>query len=164
MIHYEIFPYLDYDSRVTANALLPPQDRLAVPVRKDCILVFDLHLHASKGYHLTKSMGEPGSKLAISRRYMKFGRTVNELFFPCQYNSYLRDSMTNVLKNFANPDSPRYEVLSPYVKKSLPPLALKQLEALETKYPFIREVTLIRKKEWSPITGHSPHPSYDGEH
>lgn len=163
MIHYEVFPYLDYESRVTANALLPPQDRLSMPLKKDCILVFELHLYASKGYQFATAMREPGSKLAISRRYMNFGRTVNELFFPCQYNGELRKSMVNVLTGFLRSENARYQGLSPYVKKNLPPLVLKQLESLETKYPFIREVTLIRKKEWTPITGHSPHPCFEAE-
>ena len=44
MIYYEIFPYLDYNSRVTANMLLPLQDRLRTPLRKDAVLEFTMRL------------------------------------------------------------------------------------------------------------------------
>ena len=44
MIYYEIFPYLDYDSRVTANLLLPQEDRLRTPLRKDAALEFQVEI------------------------------------------------------------------------------------------------------------------------
>ena len=41
MIYYEIFPYLDYNSRVIANLLLPRQDRLRRPLEKDVVIMLE---------------------------------------------------------------------------------------------------------------------------
>ena len=163
MIHYEIFPYLDYNSRVSANVMLPPQDRISVPLKKDCAIIFALHTLAKKGVELTKIMKEPGNSLVISRRYMKFGRTIHEFFFACQYRLEIREAMVTLLTGFSNPDYEKYESLSPHVKKNLPPLAASQLETLQTKFPFIRDVTLIKKSQWTPISGNEPHPFCEGE-
>ena len=39
IIYYEIFPFLDYDSRVTANLMLPRKDRIGHPLKKDAALI-----------------------------------------------------------------------------------------------------------------------------
>lgn len=163
MIHYEIFPYLDYNSRVTANVMLPPQDRISVPLKKDCAILFALHNLANKGLEFSKMMKQPGSNLVISRRYMKFGRNIHELFFVCQYRLEIREAMVAILTGFSNPDYEKYQQLSPYVKKNLPPLVTSQLETLQTKFPFIREVALIKASSWTPISGHPAHPFCEAE-
>lgn len=163
MIHYEIFPYLDYNSRVTANVMLPPQDRISIPLKKDCAIIFGLHLIGSKGTEIIETIKERGNNLVISRRHMKFGRTIHEFFFACQYRLNIRNALVAILTSFSNPDSIIYEDMSPYVKKNLPPLAASQLNTLQTKFPFIKEVTLIKRSQWTPISGHPPHPFCEAE-
>ena len=163
MIHYEIFPYLDYNSRVTANVMLPPKDRISVPLKKDCAIVFALHFIGPKGAEFIESLKEPGNNLVISRRYMHFGRNIHEFFYACQYRLEIREGMISLLRCFSDPNHKRYEHLSPYVKKNLPPLAILQLETLQTKFPFIKEVTLIKRDKWTPITGNGAHPYCEAE-
>ena len=163
VILYEIFPYLDYNSRVTANVMLPPQDRISIPLKKDCAIIFGLHLIWPKGAEVIEAIKERGNKLVISRRHMKFGRTIHEFFFACQYRLDIRNALVAILTAFSNPDSMRYEDMSPYVKKNLPPLAASQLEKLQAKYPFIKDVTLIKRDKWTPISGHPAHPYCEAE-
>ena len=48
VILYEIFPNLDYDSRVTANAMLPPQDRQSKKLNPDIRIRLQFNLFMSK--------------------------------------------------------------------------------------------------------------------
>ena len=48
VIHHVIFPNLDYSSRVVANAMLPPQDRISKKLDEDKILRIQINISVRK--------------------------------------------------------------------------------------------------------------------
>jgi hypothetical protein len=59
IIYYEIFPFLDYNSRVCANLLLPLKDRLRIPLRKDAVNEMTIHLAITRVTPLLKKYNKP---------------------------------------------------------------------------------------------------------
>jgi hypothetical protein len=149
IIYYEIFPYLDYNSRVCANLLLPLKDRLRTPLRKDSVLEFSI-LQATKIITpILKKFNHPSTTRAYrTRLILKIWRTLVNYPILVQYNQRYRDMSKIKTEEF-------YEILdtdanefSKYTTKKLKELLKNYLLFLE-RHPFIREINFAKNENWT---------------
>jgi len=152
MIYYEIFPYLDYNSRVTANLLLPRHDRLRTPLRKDAVLEFAMVFASTIISPFIKKQGTAANPITRNRMSLKIWRTVPlfpELF---QYSSRFRRVIVEKAAEFSDPSLEGVEHVSAYTRKQLKRLCEDFLLSLETSYPYKREVASSYAREnWSAV-------------
>ena len=152
MIYYEIFPYLDYNSRVTANLLLPRKDRLRTPLRKDAVLEFTMRFAGTLFKTLIRKQGCAKNPITRNRMSLKIWRTAPmfpELF---QYNSRFREVIAAKAVEFSSPSVQELDHVSLYTRKELKRLCEAFLLSLETSYPYKREVATSSSKEnWSAV-------------
>ncbi len=152
MIYYEIFPYLDYNSRVTANLLLPHQDRLRTPLRKDAVLEFQMRYATTVILSLIHKQANARSKLVRNRLTLKIWRTLP--LFPelVQYSCKFRETVVAKTIELMDPSLEDLETTTPYTRKTLRALCVSFLLSLENSYPYIREVALSNEQEnWSAV-------------
>ncbi len=152
IIHYEIFPYLDYDSRVTANLLLPLQDRLCTPLRKGAVLEFTMRFCGIILTSMVKKQAITKNSVARNRLTLKIWRTA--LLFPelIQHNLRLREIMAEKAIEFSDLSMDELAYVTPYTCKELKKLCKAFLLSLETTYPYKHEVKLSCQLEnWSAV-------------
>jgi len=159
IIHYEICPYLDYNTRVTLNLLLPYEDRMPTPLRKNAAIDFSLligsvvikkHLNA-----VDRSKG-----IARNRAILKLYREFPKYYFMLQYNTGFREVALEKSRQYTNPENPDYLQKTKYFKNTLIGLCKKMIEDVERDYPFIKHITTLRDDPWSAITN-STHVTVD---
>jgi hypothetical protein len=154
MIYYEIFPYLDYNSRVTANLLLPLKDRLRTPLRKNSSLEFSMRLAASIVTSLVKKQAKATNNIARNRLSLKIWRTLP--LFPqlIQHNARFRAVVSEKAIEFMDPALEDVPHLTPYTCKTLKALCEEFLLSLETSFPFLYEINSLGTSldEWSAVT------------
>ena len=152
MIYYEIFPYLDYNSRVTANLLLPLKDRLRTPLRKDAALEFAMRFGSTIIASLLKKQANAGNPIGRNRLTLKIWRTVPlfpEIF---QYNQRFRGVIAAKAADFSELSSDELTHTTPYTCKELKRLCEAFLLSLETSYPYKREVNISSSREnWTAV-------------
>ena len=143
MIYYEIFPYLDYDSRVTANLLLPQEDRLRTQLRKDVVAMLEMSLGKAAMTSLIKKQSHTTNPISRNRLTLKIWRTVP--LFPSlyQYNSKFREVVAAKAAEFSDPSMIEYAHVSNYTRKELKKLCTNFLLSLETSHPYICELTTL---------------------
>jgi hypothetical protein len=152
MIYYEIFPYLDYNSRVTANLLLPRKDRLRSPLRKDAVLEFTMRFGSTIITSLIKKQQKTTNGIARNRLSLKIWRTVPlfpELF---QYNHRFRQVIAAKAAEFCDPSTYESTQVSAHTRKALTILCEAVLLSFETSYPYKRDVAASFPREnWSAV-------------
>ena len=152
MIYYEIFPYLDYNSRVTANLLLPKQDRLRTRLRKDAVLEFTMRFGSTIITSLIKKQQKTTNGIARNRLSLKIWRTVPlfpELF---QYNQRFRGVIAAKAAEFCDPSTYESTQVSAHTRKALMILCEAVLLSFETSYPYKRDVAASFPREnWSAV-------------
>ena len=143
MIYYEIFPFLDYNSRVTANLLLPKEDRLRTPLQKDAVIMLEMSLGKAAMGSLIKKQSRATNPIFRNRLTLKIWRTVT--LFPSlyQYNSKFRGVVAAKAVEFSDPSMAEYAHVSNYTRKELKKLCTNFLLSLETSHPYIRELTTL---------------------
>jgi len=143
IIYYEIFPYLDYNSRVTANLLLPKEDRLRRPLQKDAVIMLEMSLGKAAMGSLIKKQSRATNPISRNRLTLKIWRTVT--LFPSlyQYNSKFREVVAAKAVEFSDPSMAEYAHVSNYTRKELKKLCTNFLLSLETSHPYICEVTTL---------------------
>jgi hypothetical protein len=153
MIYYEIFPYLDYNSRVTANTLLPPQDRLRTPLRKGAVLEFSVTFSCCILISNIKKQVFARNKITRNRFTLKIWRIMLLLPDLVQHSAKLRATFINKALEFSSQDSECFQYISRYMCKTLRVLSQKFLLYTETSYPFLHEVIeSSRIQNWSALT------------
>lgn len=154
MIYYEIFPYLDYNSRVTANLLLPLKDRLRTPLRKNSSLEFSMRFAASIMTSLIRKQSRTKNNIARNRLSLKIWRTMP--LFPelIQHNSRFRAVVSEKAIEFMDPGLEDMQRITPYTRKTLRALCEGFLLSLETSYPFLYEVNIVGNllDNWTAVT------------
>ena len=150
MIYYEIFPYLDYNSRVTANLLLPHKDRLGIPLRKDAVLELSMKMASQHLTSLIFKQRDAKSNLARNRLSLKIWRTLPLYPELVQYNSRFRAIIIQKSKNFSDPDLEHVLRISSYTRKELKKLCESFILSLETTFPFVRDVSMV-SEGWSAV-------------
>ena len=152
MIYYEIFPYLDYNSRVTANLLLPRKDRLSIPLRKDAVLELSMKMASYHLKSLVFKQRDAKSNLARNRLSLKIWRTLPLYPELVQYNSRFRAIVIEKSKEFSNPDLEHVLRVTPYTRKELKKLCDDFIASLETTVPFVRDLRIV-SEGWSAVVG-----------
>jgi hypothetical protein len=153
MIYYEIFPYLDYDSRVTANLLLPRKDRLRTPLRKDAVLEFHHMLGLAAITPIIKKQAAATSKITRNRQTLKLWRTLP--LFPqlYQYGARFRAVAAAKATEFSDPSTYEFSGVSDYTRKEVIKLCQAFLLSLETSYPYVRELDFtFPGGNWSAVS------------
>jgi hypothetical protein len=150
MIYYEIFPYLDYNSRVTANLLLPIKDRMSVSLNKEAVLQFSLRFSAGIIKGLMDKQWRTTNRIARSRINLKIWRTLGKFPQLVQYHAEFRQITINKIRQFTDPATYEEGLVSSYTQKTMMKLCGDFLEQIETSLPFIRHVKPI-SEEWTPL-------------
>jgi len=154
MIYYEIFPYLDYNSRVTANLLLPRRDRLRTPLRKDAVLEFQFMLGSATIASLLRKQNNAKNKITRNRLTLKIWR-VMPLFSPLyQYKAAFRKVVAAKAVELSDPNHEGIANVSAYMRKEIKRLCQDFLLSLETSNPYIRELefSFHANGDWSAVS------------
>jgi len=151
IIYYEIFPFLDYDSRVTANLMLPYEDRIRHPLKKDAALGFAIRLSSTLLRKAVNSVATATTNLSRNRKVLQVYRNlVPKYIFLMEYCPNYREIMILKCKNYTDPTFEEYDTATPHTKKTLPVLCANILEMIEQR-PFKRAVADSRDESWTPI-------------
>lgn len=151
IIYYEIFPFLDYDSRVTANLMLPKKDRIRHPLKKDAALGFAISLSSAILLKAVNSVPTSATKLSRCRKILNIYRNlVPKYIFLTEYCSRYREMMKLKCQDYINPAFEEYQNSTPHIVKTLPVLCTNILEIIEQR-PFKREVCISKDPSWTPI-------------
>jgi len=154
MIQFEVFPYLDYDSRVIANSMLPPVDRVRVPLKKDAALQFALTYSSVKiGSNLKKLDTVTGT--ARRRVILKIYREIPKHFHILEYSERARTEILKKCVEFSDPTGDDYRDSTAHMKKELPKLCRVILD-MGVKRPFIRHVETSGRDGWTAVTSAGP--------
>ena len=154
MIYYEIFPYLDYNSRVTANLLLPQQDRLRTPLRKGAVLELHFMLGAATMGSLLRKQNKAKNKITRNRLTLKIWRMM-PLFAPLyQYKAAFRGVAAAKAAELSDPNYEGIANVSAYMRKEVKRLCQDFLLSLETSNPYIRELEFSFQDngDWSAVS------------
>jgi hypothetical protein len=145
MIYWEIFPYLDYNSRVTANLLLPVQDRLRTPLKKDAALQFQMRRSSKEVLAILRKQ----EKAKGRARNIYTLRLWRQLLGPhkhlLQYSERFRAVVLAKAEEWLEPTFQWPVGSSAYTRKTLIAL-LRPVTAI----PFLREVP-YNDENWSAI-------------
>ena len=152
MIYYEIFPYLDYNSRVTANLLLPRKDRLSIPLRKDAVSEFQLMLGNARMKSLLRKQREATNKTTRARLTLKVWRMM-PLFPPLyQQNARFREVVAAKAVELSDPAFAGLDNTSAHTRKALKGLCQAFLLSLETSHPYLGEMEIaFEGDDWSAV-------------
>jgi hypothetical protein len=145
VIYYGIFPYLDYNSRVTANLLLPSKDRISTPLNKNLALqvLIRININAIKGALKSLRKSHSGScNRSYSRYLLNVWRIVIKNLDVTQYNKFFRDVILSKINEFTNLSNTDRVFVSAYTLKTLEKLCNTTSELMKEKYPYLREVSL----------------------
>jgi hypothetical protein len=143
IIHHEIFPNLDYSSRVVANAMLPPQDRISKKLDEDKILCIQIRISVLKLLKFLKSIEAIGfSNIGQRNRHIlkMFRCLLKEDTTVFKYKLAVRNVVIEKARRFLQENE--YEGTTPHMKKTLPPLCKSLLKIIEG-VPFVREIPLL---------------------
>ena len=154
MIQYEIFPYLDYDSRVLANSMLPPVDRIRVPLKKDAALQFALTYSSMKICSNLKKL-DTAKGTGLRRLILKIYREIPKHFHILEYSEKARAEILKKSAEFSDPNGDEYESSTHHMKRELPKLC-KVIIEMGVKRPFIRNVETSVRPGWSAVKGAGP--------
>jgi len=158
VIRTHIFPKLDWSSRVTANALLDPGDRLSFPIKKDA----GISLMIRKEHDIIKR------KLLVVTPYnpqhqnyeniVRLMIAMKDVRFLLQYSSHFRRTFIEKCQSFADLNSAEYAraTISDEEKEILIALCKENLQRLES-LPFQREVVSSCKDTWTAVGAGPPH-------
>jgi len=143
IIHHEIFPNLDYSSRVVANAMLPPQDRISKKLDEDKILRIQITMSVRKILKFLRSIEAMGfNKIGQrNRRILKMFRWfLKEDTTVFKYKLSVRNIVIKNTTRFLQENE--YEGTTQYMKKTLPPVCKSLLKIIES-VPFVRDIPLL---------------------
>ena len=152
MIYYEIFPYLDYDSRVTANLLLPQQDRLRTPLRKGAVLELQFMLNSATIFSLLRKQKSTQNKITRNRLTLNIWRNIELCSSLYQYSRSFREAAKAKALELSDTSNVDFVNVSAYTRKELKRLCEHFLLSLE-KNPYICElVDSLPNDEWSAVS------------
>ena len=154
MIQFEIFPYLDYDSRVLANTMLPPVDRIRVPLKKDAALQFALTYSSMKICSYLKKL-DTVTGTTRRRLILKIYREIPKHFHILEYSERARTEILKKCLEFSDPNGDEYESSTHHMKRELPKLC-KTIIEMGAKRPFIRHVETAWRNGWTAIKDAEP--------
>jgi len=154
MIQFEILPYLDYDSRVTANTMLPPVDRVKTPLKKDAALQFALTFSSTRICSYLNRLDKV-TGTARRRLILKIYREIPKHFHILEYSEKARKEILKKCLEFSDPNSDDYDGSTTHMRKELPKLC-RAITEMATKRPFIRNVETSVRLGWTAVLDAEP--------
>jgi hypothetical protein len=157
VIRKHIFPKLDWSSRVTANILLNPGDRLRFPLKKDA----GISIMIRKEHDIIKrklySVIPTNSPQKNYQNIVTLMNAMKEVRYLLQHSLGFRNTFITKCQSFADLDSAEYasSTISDEEKQSLSALCLEVLEHVES-LPFQHEV-VSSNDTWTAVTAGPPH-------
>ena len=157
VIRKHIFPKLDWSSRVIANILLDPKDRLRFPLNKDAgisLMIRKEHDIIKKKLILVNSYNPPNKNY---ENIVCLMRAMKEVRYLLQHSLGFRNTFITKCESFADLESAEYAIstISDEDKRALSTLCLEVLEHVE-RLPFQREVA-SSNDTWTAVTAGPPH-------
>lgn len=157
IIHYRIFRFLDWNSRVEANLLLPSAERIRVPLTKDAGISLMIRKEHDKLRRMLNILNNPYS--SADDRFTGILNVMLELResrYLIQYSIKFRDMAFERCTSFADLESIEYTdtPLTDEKKKLLSDVCKGTLKNLEV-FPYQREVKTTYDK-WTPVNA-GPH-------
>lgn len=142
IIHYEILPLLDYESRITLNMLLKPSERKGTPFTKDTAIKFRL---VQAFPHIQRLINNFWG-LATDDRIKTLFEIISALrkhIVLLEHNEKFRHVCLDKFRTFANPTY--YEdlnlIVDPILKNQLMTEVTSFLQDIEKNYPFKYDVS-----------------------
>jgi len=142
IIYYEIFPYLDYDSRVIANTMLPAVDRHRRKLKSEAVLKFSMKLGACRIKTLLDAHARAKNPIQRSRLLLRLWRTVPQHPALLRHCEQFRCVVKKKATEFFNLPPSEKDCLSYYSMRQLQTLCRRVLEILDVECPFEREVMM----------------------
>jgi hypothetical protein len=158
VIRKHILPSLDWPSRVTANVLLDPADRLRFSLKKDA----GISLMIAKDHNIIKKKVSAvtiyNSQEKNYEHIVDLMTSMNDMTYILKYSIGFRNMFISKCLGFADLESSEYagSILSDEKKQFLSALCKKNLARLET-IPYEREVASSCKDTWTAVTAGPPH-------
>jgi len=152
VIQYAIYPYLDYNSKIILNCMLPPQDRIRTPLKTGVGLSVVIKILAVR---LSRKLNEFAGLTHIgrARKLLDLFRKFDKYYLILQHSKKARESILDVLRDFSDPASERYGSASKYLRTTCSLLTLAHIEKIETDVPYISEIQEIKCCDhWSAIS------------
>jgi hypothetical protein len=158
VIRKHILPSLDWSSRVTANALLDPKDRLRFPLKKDAGISFMM----AKEHNIIKKLlffVTPYNPQEINYTHIvDVMKALKNVTFLLKYSINFRSTFILKCEGFADLQSEEYaaSILTEEDKQALSTLCKENLERLKG-IPYEREVVSSCKETWTAVGAGPPH-------
>jgi hypothetical protein len=150
ILHYELFPLLDYNSRLTFNKLLPPQERKTKSVMQEAIDTLQFNLTIGKVKKFLEYIDAHGLYF-INKNIKDFDTNI---LVALQFNKDIRLRTINSLERLiTHIDSRAHgtEFVTPYIKKKVKLFASILIYTINTKFP-IKETLVNLEKETRPVS------------
>lgn len=159
VIHYCLFPYLDWNSRVTANTLVHPAGRVSVPLKKDSGISVMLRTEHDKLVKLFRFIDEYNmSSLEKYKHILTLMTAIKDIKYLLQYSKRFRETTISKIVEFSDIHSPEYEAGKIEYKDILIlSNVCKTLLLKIDKLPYEREVDASTSPTWTAVTAGEPH-------
>jgi hypothetical protein len=150
ILHYELFPLLDYNSRITLNKLLPPQERKTKSLLQEAIDTLQFNLTIGKVKKFLDYINAHGLYF-IHKNIKDFDTNI---LIALQLNKDIRlrtiDSLQRLITYIDKEEGGR-EFVTPYIKKKVKLFASMLIYTINTKFP-IKETLVNLEKENRPVS------------
>jgi len=150
ILHYELFPLLDYNSRLTLNTLLPPQERKTKSLLQEAINTLQFNLTIGKVKKFLEYIDAHG--LYFIKKHIKDFDT--NILVALQFNKDIRlrtiDSLQRLITHI-NSRAYGTEFVTPYIKKKVKLFASMLIYTINTKFP-IKDTLVNLEKETRPVS------------
>ena len=152
VIQYEIYPYLDYNSKVTMNSMLPPQDRIRTPLKKDHALSIFIHFLAARLSSFITKYIYSANKITRMRSRFKMYRNLHLMYPLFQHCRKMRDATIEKMIEMGDLEYEGYDRCSKYVRVNLSKLIRDELDKIHDSVPYLYEYKIMRCKDhWSAV-------------
>lgn len=158
VIRTHILPRLDWSSRVTANTLLDPKERLSFPLKKDA----GISLMIAKEHDIIKKLLLAVNPFNSAQKnhghIMTLMKAMKNMTYLLKHSLHFRNMFISKCLGFADLQSAEYAAsnISEEDKMALGSLCHENLARLET-LPYEREVASSCQESWTAVGAGPPH-------
>lgn len=149
VISIEIIPYLDYNSRISMNLVLPFEERVYKPLRKHTLLAFSIKLSSCIIKKLLIKIEETKNIRYRSTLLLKLWRTLPKHPHLFQYSIAIRTIMKAKIIELTDSENPDIASYSYYTLRTLRTLCNEMYDLMETRYSYIGE---LNSRSWVTST------------
>lgn len=140
VISIEIMSYLDYNSRISMNLVLPFEERVVKALRKDTLLAFSIKLSSCIIKKLLRKIEKTKNIRHRSTLLLKLWRTLPKHPHLFQHSIALRTITKVKILELTDRENPQAASYSYYTLRTLRTLCNEMYDLMETRYSYIGEV------------------------